>query len=83
MDSSLKTASGRCREACVARVHELRAAYDADGRPQRPRMTYQQIAEELGLSVSTIYNICRGKTHPDDVPLGHPKHPRSESLEAP
>lgn len=71
---SLKTTTGRCREACVARVHELRAAFDEHGRAQRPRMTYQQIAQELGLSVGTVYNICTGRTHRDDVPLGHPKY---------
>ena len=37
-------------------------------------MTYQQIAQELGLSVGTVYNICTGRTHRDDVPLGHPKY---------
>lgn len=80
--SSLKTSSGRLREACVLRIHELRAAYDAEGKPLEPAMTYQEIvaalsAEGTVVSPGTIYNVLTGRTHKDDVPLGHPKHPDS------
>ena len=75
--SDLKTSAGRLRELCVARVHELRGAYTPEGQKQNPRMTYQQIATALDLSLGTVYNIVTGKTHRDDVPLGHPLHPKT------
>ena len=68
----MKTSAGRLRDAGAARVHEMRGAYSEDGQKQNPRMTYQEIATALGLSVGTIYSICVGKTHRDDVPRGHP-----------
>lgn len=71
----LKTTVGRLREACVTKIHELRAAFDSEGQPLKPAMTYQQIATRLGVSSGTVYNVCTGRTHPDDVPLGHHLHP--------
>lgn len=76
---SLKTSVGRLREACVARIHELRAAYDWEGKPLKPARTYQQIATELGISHGTVYNVATGRTHKDDVPLGHPLHPLTKA----
>lgn len=70
----MKSSTGRLREACVAEVHRLRGAYDAEGRARAPMMTYQAIAETLNISLGTVYNIATGRTHVDEVPLGHPKH---------
>jgi len=77
-----KTDAGRLREACVIRIHELRAAYDEQGNPLRPAKTYQEISAELGLSLGTVYSVCTGRTHRAMVPLGHPLHPatRTETL---
>jgi hypothetical protein len=72
MTSPLKTSAGRLRDVGAARIHEMRGAYDSEGNKQNPRMTYQQIATALGLSVGTIYATCVGRTHRDDVPVGHP-----------
>ena len=63
------------RDEGAARIHELRGAYTPDGKKQTPRMTYLQIATLLGLTVGTVYNVATGRTHRDDVPLGHPLHP--------
>lgn len=71
---SYKFASGRLSEKCVAEVHRLRGAYDAEGRKTKPAMSYQAIAEVLGISLGTVYNIATGRTHSDEVPLGHPKY---------
>lgn len=76
MDSlSLKSGAGRLREGGVARIHELRGAYDAEGNAIKPpKMTYRQIAAELDVSQGTVYNVVTGRTHVDDVPRGHPKY---------
>lgn len=51
-----KTAKGRLSPAGVARIRELRAT--------NPRMwTYLRLATELGVSIQTIFNVCKGKTH--------------------
>lgn len=67
MTAFIKTAAGRLREAGVARIHELRDAYDdnGDAKPGKPKRTLQSIAAELGLSLGTVYNVCAGKTHRD------------------
>jgi hypothetical protein len=70
--TSFKTSSGRLRDAGAALIHEMRGAYTADGQKQNPKMTYQQIATALSISLGTVYATCVGKTHRDDVPLGHP-----------
>lgn len=77
MDSNMKTSAGRLRDMCAQEVHRLRAAYDEEGRPVKPAMTYLQIANKLGVTPGTIYNIVTGRTHRDDVPLGHPLHPNT------
>lgn len=48
-----KSEKGRLTPDGVARVRELRAA----GR------TYQQIATELDVCMTTIYNVCKRRTH--------------------
>lgn len=65
-----KTSAGRLREAGVARIHELRDAYDTNGDPKEAskKWTLQAIATELGLSLGTVYNVCAGKTHKDQHP---------------
>jgi hypothetical protein len=58
--SDLKSPKGRLNEKGVARVFQLRKEkHPKTGR----RWTYQQIAEELEVCQSTIYNILKGKTH--------------------
>lgn len=71
--NTLKSSSNRLREATVAKIHELRGAYDSEGKPQKPTRTYQSIATELGISLGTVYNVVKGRTHKEDVPKGHPK----------
>lgn len=47
-----KTPRGKLRESGARRILELRKT----GR------TYQQIAEEMRVSIGTVYNICKGRT---------------------
>lgn len=62
-----KTHSGRLREDGVKKIHELRGEYDATGVRvnSKGEKTYQAIAEELRVSLGTVYNVCRGRTWPD------------------
>lgn len=53
--SAYKTSKGRLREAGVHRIHDL-----VDG-----GMTYQKAAEEMGVSLGTVYNIRNGITWGD------------------
>lgn len=56
----LKSAKGRLLEAGVARIFKLRTeTHPTTGKP----WTYQQIASELGVSMSTVYNVVKEKTH--------------------
>lgn len=52
MNGEKKTPSGRLSEDGVREVRARRAAKE----------TYQQIANEMGVSVGTVYNIMKGKT---------------------
>ena len=49
----LKSEKGRLTQAGVARVRELRA----QGK------TYQAIAEEMKICLTTVYNVCKQRTH--------------------
>jgi len=51
----LKTLKGRLTPDGVARIRQLRA----EGK------TYQAIAEEMKVCLTTIYNVCKQKTHAD------------------
>ncbi len=48
-----KTPKGRLTLAGVEHVHALRA----EGK------TYQQIAEALQVCLTTVYNVCKKRTH--------------------
>lgn len=48
-----KSEKGRLTPDGVDRVHALRA----EGK------TYQQIAEELKVCLTTVYNVCKRRTH--------------------
>jgi transposase len=50
--STLKTPNGRLREDGARAVLAARA----EGK------TYQAIAEQVGVSIGTVYNICKGRT---------------------
>ena len=50
--STKKTPAGRLREEAVREIRERRAKGD----------TYQKIANDYGVSLGTIYNVCKGKT---------------------
>lgn len=53
---SLKTQKGRLTPDGVARIRELRE--------QDPvKWTYQALAAELDVCLTTIYNVCKRKTH--------------------
>jgi len=52
----LKSPKGRLTAEGVAHVRQLRA----DGK------TYQQISGELAVSITTVYNICTGRTRAED-----------------
>lgn len=53
-EEPLKTAAGRLTEKGVKRILELR----------RAGKTYQAIAIEMSVSMGTVFNAVRGKTHP-------------------
>lgn len=48
-----KSPKGRLTAEGVERVRELR----------EQGKTYQQIAEELQVCMTTVYNVCKGRTH--------------------
>lgn len=53
---ALKTQKGRLTPAGVSRIRELRE--------QDPvKWTYQELASELDVCLTTIYNVCKRKTH--------------------
>lgn len=57
---ALKSEKGRLTPDGVARIFELRAQNNPkSGEP----WTYQQIAADLEVCVSTVYNVLKGKTH--------------------
>lgn len=49
----LKSEKGRLTADGVAKIRELRAQ----------GMTYQAIAEELKVCLTTVYNVCKARTH--------------------
>lgn len=51
----LKSLKGRLTADGVARIRELRAA----------GKTYQAIAEEMKVCLTTVYNVCKQRTHAD------------------
>lgn len=56
MDSNtLKTPAGRLTEAGVKKILDLR---------RTDQLTYQEIAAVMGCSLGTVYNCCKGNTHP-------------------
>lgn len=52
----LKSPKGRLTADGVAQLKKLRAA----------KKSYQAIASELGISITTVYNILKGRTHADE-----------------
>lgn len=48
----MKTPTGRLREEGARKIKELR------GQGQ----TYQEIASTLAVSMTTVYNVCKGRT---------------------
>lgn len=48
-----KSEKGRLTPVGVQRVRDLR----------EQGKTYQQIAQELGVCLTTIYNVCKRRTH--------------------
>jgi len=50
---ALKTLKGRLTADGVSRIRELRAA----------GKTYQAIAEEMKICLTTVYNVCKERTH--------------------
>ncbi len=53
---ALKTDKGRLTPEGAVRIRELRA--------QDPeKWTYQRLAAELDVCLTTIYNVCKRKTH--------------------
>jgi len=50
--ANLKSPTGRLREHGARRIIELR----------RQGQTYQEIAATLSVSISTVYNVCKGRT---------------------
>lgn len=49
---SLKAPTGRLTEDGVRDIHRRRASGE----------TYQAIANAVGVSIGTVYNVCTGKT---------------------
>lgn len=54
----LKTDKGRLTAAGVAHIRKLRAE-------DPKRWTYQALAAELGVCLTTVYNVCKQRTHGD------------------
>lgn len=52
----LKSQKGRLTPAGVAHIRKLRAA-------DPKKWTYQALAVELGVCLTTIYNVCKERTH--------------------
>jgi hypothetical protein len=52
MQDTLKAPNGRLREAGAVRIHQMREA----------GKTYQEIAEEMKISIGTVYNVMNGRT---------------------
>lgn len=50
-----KTPAGRLKEAGAREILRLRTLSD-------PKMTYQQIAVKLEVSVGTVFNVCKART---------------------
>jgi hypothetical protein len=57
---ALKSEKGRLTDEGVERVFKLRTEKNPE---TGERWTYLQIAVELGVTQSTVYNILKGKTH--------------------
>lgn len=55
---ALKSEKGRLTADGVARIRELRAN-------DPKKWTYQALAVELGVCLTTIYNVCKERTHAD------------------
>lgn len=53
---ALKSEKGRLTPDGVARIRDLRAR-------DPKKWTYQALAEELRVSLTTIYNVCKQRTH--------------------
>jgi len=57
---ALKSEKGRLQPEGVGRIKKLREEqHPATGK----KWTYQQIAVEMGVCLSTVYNVLKGKTH--------------------
>jgi transcriptional regulator with XRE-family HTH domain len=57
---ALKSEKGRLQAEGIEKIKRLRKEnHPTTGRP----WTYQQIAVEMGVCLSTVYNILKGKTH--------------------
>jgi hypothetical protein len=57
---ALKSPKGRLQPEGVEKIFRLRnESNPATGRP----WTYQQIATEMCVCMSTVYNVLKGKTH--------------------
>lgn len=53
---ALKSEKGRLTPDGVARIRELRAE-------DPKKWTYQALAVELGVCLTTVYNVCKARTH--------------------
>lgn len=57
---ALKSDKGRLQPEGVEKIFRLRK----EKHPKTGcRWTYQQIAVEMGVCLSTVYNVLKGKTH--------------------
>ncbi len=54
----LKTPGGRLREAGAREILRLRQTPKSDGR----KHTYQEVAALLGVSVGTVFSVCKART---------------------
>jgi hypothetical protein len=54
----LKTDKGRLTAEGVAHIRALRTA-------DPKKWTYQALAAELGVCLTTVYNVCKQRTHAD------------------
>lgn len=55
----LKTPAGRLREAGAREILRLRSLEHPE---TREKFTYQQIAAKLGVSIGTVFNVCKART---------------------